>query len=127
MESGCGCGTNNEAEYKALILALSTMIGETWTSLTVMLDSELVYRQMRGEWKVKNQRLRALRDLARTILGSLVRVELRLVRSADNSAHECAEEAMREEPSPYDGVEYELEEAAVWQYKQTLAKETELI
>jgi len=51
--------TNNEAEYEALILALelASSIGD---EVTCILDSELVVKQLLGEYRVKNSRLMPL-------------------------------------------------------------------
>lgn len=126
--SGSGYGTCNEAEYKAIILALY-VVGEEQLRgelASIMLDSELVYRQMRGEWKVRSERLRKLHLLATHLWESLAGVELALIRSEENKAHRAAEEAMRKEPSPYDGVEAALREAAVWLYRKTVAEEEQV-
>ena len=49
--------TNNEAEYEALILAMELASSITDEEVTCILDSELVVRQLLGEYRVKNQRL----------------------------------------------------------------------
>lgn len=55
-----GIRTNNYAEYEAVILALATLVklvgkGETpETDVAVKMDSELVVKQMRGEYRVKH-------------------------------------------------------------------------
>ena len=51
---------NNVAEYLALLEALQHAIGLAATRLHVFSDSEIVVRQMRGEYKVKNEDLRDL-------------------------------------------------------------------
>lgn len=56
-----GLATNNIAEYTALIRALSELIARKTTDLVVVnLDSELIVKQMNGEYKVKNERLKKL-------------------------------------------------------------------
>lgn len=55
-----GIATNNVAEYRALVAGLERAADVGVSELEVVSDSELVVRQMRGEYKVKN---RALRDL----------------------------------------------------------------
>ena len=59
-----GIQTNNVAEYSALIAALEYAAGAKHKSLKVLSDSELLVRQMRGEYKVKNPALRELYDRA---------------------------------------------------------------
>lgn len=49
--------TNNIAEYEALIKALELASKFTNEEVTCFLDSELVVKQLLGEYKVKNQRL----------------------------------------------------------------------
>jgi ribonuclease HI len=55
-----GHATNNVAEYKALILALEKAKGLGARKICVRGDSELIVKQMRGEYKVKNADLRDL-------------------------------------------------------------------
>lgn len=52
--------TNNVAEYRALLLALEEAVRHAVSSLTVHSDSELLVRQLRGEYKVKAEHLRPL-------------------------------------------------------------------
>lgn len=51
-----GEGTNNQAEYKALLAAMEKAKGKT-DELECYLDSELVVKQLNREYKVKNQDL----------------------------------------------------------------------
>jgi ribonuclease HI len=55
-----GVATNNVAEYRALVAGLEKAAELGVTELAVVSDSELVVRQMRGEYKVKNAALREL-------------------------------------------------------------------
>ena len=65
-----GNGTNNEAEYRTLIRAFEDLLKElgaegidpSGVHLTVYGDSQLVIRQLQGQWKAKDVRMRALRD-----------------------------------------------------------------
>lgn len=52
--------TNNEAEYKALLHALSQCLAYSPKSVTCFLDSELVVKQLRGEYRVKHAGLKPL-------------------------------------------------------------------
>jgi probable phosphoglycerate mutase len=56
-----GVATNNVAEYRALIAGLEAALERDVTELEVVSDSELVVKQMRGEYRVKNA---ALQDLS---------------------------------------------------------------
>ena len=56
-----GVGTNNQAEYQGVIIALQEAKKISATAeLNFFLDSELVVRQLIGEYKIKNQDLRKL-------------------------------------------------------------------
>ncbi len=54
-----GVGTNNQAEYKALILALESAVN-FGDELTCCMDSELVVKQMNGEYRVNDLKMRNL-------------------------------------------------------------------
>lgn len=77
-----GRGTNNQAEYLGLIAALERLkaiIEEAGRSpqdfsLEVRGDSQLVMRQVGGEWRCKSARLRPLYDKARTLLAQFSQV-----------------------------------------------------
>lgn len=47
--------TNNQAEYRALTLAVGEALKKGATCLTIYADSELVVKQLRGEYRVKNE------------------------------------------------------------------------
>ena len=49
--------TNNEAEYKALIIGLAEASGSGCDNIVVFLDSQLLVRQINGEYQVKNKNL----------------------------------------------------------------------
>ncbi len=60
-----GFRTNNEAEYEAVIIALMklkemTLEDAKKISVEIRMDSQLVARQLKGEWKIKESRLKAL-------------------------------------------------------------------
>ena len=55
-----GVATNNVAEYRALLAGLERAAEAGIDELAVVSDSELLVKQMRGEYKVKNAALREL-------------------------------------------------------------------
>jgi ribonuclease HI len=59
-----GTGTNNFAEYSALLAALRFAVFSRCEQLTVYADSELVVRQIKGEYQVRNDGIRPLYDSA---------------------------------------------------------------
>lgn len=60
ISQGIGTATNNEAEYLALARALETAKKLGARRVRVYVDSELVARQLAGEYAVKSDRLRPL-------------------------------------------------------------------
>src|SRR5215213_3333869 len=65
-----GRATNNVAEYKALITALEKARELGMKRVKVLGDSELIVKQMRGEYRVKNPDLRVLYDEAQDMVRS---------------------------------------------------------
>ena len=55
-----GTATNNQAEYKALLAGVSVAKKQGVQELQCFLDSELVVKQVRGEYRVKNVELKLL-------------------------------------------------------------------
>lgn len=55
-----GVATNNVAEYRALVAGLERARDLAIADVEVVSDSELLVKQMRGEYKVKNPALREL-------------------------------------------------------------------
>jgi ribonuclease HI len=55
-----GRATNNQAEYRALIAALEKAVELGARQVDIRLDSELVVKQMKGRYRVKNAALRPL-------------------------------------------------------------------
>lgn len=55
-----GHATNNQAEYRALLAGLTEAKKQNIQTVTCFLDSELVVKQVRGEYRVKNEELKEL-------------------------------------------------------------------
>ncbi|MGH2788474.1 MAG: ribonuclease HI family protein [Actinomycetota bacterium] len=90
-----GHTTNNVAEYEALIAGLRLALDHGLTELDVYLDSELVVAQLKGKWKIKNDRLRGLAVTARALLSRFEKTSIRHVRRAQNThADRLANRAM---------------------------------
>ena len=79
-----GVATNNVAEYRALLAGLEKAVELGVTELEVISDSELLVKQMRGEYRVKNEALQELNAEAARLARRLGRVEYRHVRRAHN-------------------------------------------
>jgi len=78
--------TNNEAEYDSLIAGLQDLLdriegaGRQPREFAVQVrgDSSLVIKQVLGQWKAKDARMRERRDRCRRLLGRFGNVELKL-------------------------------------------------
>ncbi|HZU20106.1 MAG TPA: reverse transcriptase-like protein [Gaiellaceae bacterium] len=79
-----GTATNNVAEYRGLIAGLRQALELGVTELDVVSDSELMVKQMRGEYRVKNEALRKLADEAGRLARQLGVVDYRHVKRAHN-------------------------------------------
>ena len=90
-----GRATNNVAEYRGLAFALQKALDLGATKVTVRGDSELVIKQMRGEYRVKNANLRPIYEQAAAVAAKVgdVTYEHRL-RDANKLADKLANLAM---------------------------------
>ncbi|MCA1554152.1 MAG: ribonuclease HI family protein [Chloroflexi bacterium] len=80
-----GKRTNNQAEYEAVLVGLRAAQSLGARQLTLMLDSELVAKQLRGEYRVKDVKLKALFDEAKMLLAQFARVRIVHVPRARNA------------------------------------------
>ena len=93
-----GVATNNVAEYRALIAGLEKAVELGIEELEVVSDSELLVKQMQGEYKVKNEALRELNDEANFLERKLGRVRYKAVRREHNElADKLVNEALDRE------------------------------
>ena len=79
-----GVATNNVAEYSALVAGLERAAELGIDELEVVSDSELLVKQMRGEYKVKNRALQELVLDASRLARKLHRVSYTAVRREQN-------------------------------------------
>ncbi len=79
-----GVATNNVAEYRALLAGLERAAELGVDELEVVSDSELLVKQMRGEYRVKNAALRDLWEEAGLRARRVGRVRFRAVRREHN-------------------------------------------
>ena len=90
-----GHATNNVAEYQGLLAALDYAIEHNCRHLKVITDSELLARQINGQYKVKNPNLKVLYDRARTLIAQFDAFRIEHVRREHNrEADRLANEAM---------------------------------
>jgi ubiquinone/menaquinone biosynthesis C-methylase UbiE/ribonuclease HI len=90
-----GRKTNNYAEYSGLIAALGYAVEHSHRSLKVVSDSELLVKQIRGEYKVKSPELKVLYDEARRLIRKLDGFEIgHVLRNKNRDADRLANDAM---------------------------------
>lgn len=79
-----GTRTNNQAEYEGLLCALVESRGLGSGPVVIRTDSELLYYQMAGRYKVKNPELQVLHAKALELARTLPNVTIELVRREQN-------------------------------------------
>ncbi len=79
-----GVATNNVAEYSALVAGLERAAEVGVDELEVVSDSELLVKQMRGEYKVRNRALKELSLEAARLARKIQRVKYTAVRRERN-------------------------------------------
>lgn len=80
-----GIGTNNYAEYSALLTALRFAVFSRCEELQIFADSELVVRQIKGQYQVKNESIRFLYDAALRWASLIPRFAINHVRREQNT------------------------------------------
>ena len=98
LKQSLGSATNNVAEYRGLLAALAWATQHGIAALHIRSDSELLVKQMRGEYRVKNPGLQPLYEEARSLARQIGRVTFEHVRrelnkEADRLANEAMDEA----------------------------------
>ena len=98
LKQSLASATNNVAEYRGLLAALTWAAQHGIATLHVRSDSELLVKQMRGEYRVKNPGLQPLYEEARSLARQIGRVTFEHVRrefnkDADRLANEAMDEA----------------------------------
>jgi ribonuclease HI len=98
LKQAIAMATNNVAEYSGLVAALAWASENGLDTLHVRSDSELLVKQMRGEYRVKNAGLLPLYERAKRLAREIGRVQFEHVRrefnkDADRLANEAMDEA----------------------------------
>ena len=97
LKESIGIATNNVAEYSGLIAALAWAVTHGVSRLHVRADSDLLVKQMRGEYRVKSPGLQPLFEQARALARQIGDVKFEHVRREFNAdADRLANEAMDE-------------------------------
>ncbi len=94
VSSYIGSRTNNYAEYTALIRALKIAIYFKTKVLKIRTDSELIVKQISGEYKVKNDQIKKLYDQAVSLIKQISSCKIEHVpRSQNDKADYLAKKA----------------------------------
>ena len=92
-----GRATNNQAEYKAIIAALEHAITLGANQVEIHSDSELVVRQINGEYRVKKATLKPLYQQVKQLLGLLKGFTItHIPRQQNTEADNLANKALRD-------------------------------
>lgn len=80
-----GLATCNQAEYSAMLLALEELIRLGASSTEIRTDSQLLFSQLTGRYRVRNSQLRDLHKKALTLLSHLPEARIVLIPREENS------------------------------------------
>ena len=104
---------NNVAEYLALVEALQSALALKARKLHVYSDSEVVVRQMLGDYNCRSPRLYSLHWICRKLARSLEFSISHIRREQNREANRLAGTAARSRRAKVDGMSFQLETAAV--------------
>ena len=91
-----GQATNNEAEYQALILGLQQALSFGIQEIRIHMDSELLVRQLNGQYRVRNPRLAVFFRQAQDLLMKFEKCDIiHIAREKNREADQMANEAIR--------------------------------
>ena len=79
-----GKTTNNIAEYKALLIGLKKLVELNASSAEVRADSELMVKQLKGEYRVKHPNLIPLYQEAKLLIRQIPKFQVKHVYREDN-------------------------------------------
>lgn len=105
-----GMRTNNVAEYSGMLAALEYALAHGLSKLRIVSDSELMVKQMRGQYRVQSPELRPLYEEARQRAGKLKAFQIEHVlrgknKKADELANQAMDRGMRRKPETRGAVE----------------------
>jgi ribonuclease HI len=92
-----GRATNNIAEYTAAIIALEYAVQAGASKVGLLADSELLVKQLNGQYKVKNEGLKPLHQKVRELIAKIGSVEVKYIpRAMNKEADALANKAIDE-------------------------------
>ncbi len=100
-----GTATNNQAEYRAMTLALELARARGATELVCHADSELLVFQLQGRYRIKDLKLKALAEKVKSLASQFDRItfrqiprESRLIARADKLLNQALDQARHSPP-----------------------------
>ncbi|HYY25077.1 MAG TPA: ribonuclease HI family protein [Candidatus Udaeobacter sp.] len=95
-----GHATNNVAEYQALLIGLEALLRLNRKRVRIQSDSQLLVRQLNGEYRVKDEKLRTLSQRAISLLRQfksyrIVHVPREQNKIADRLANKAIDDALK--------------------------------
>lgn len=94
-----GIATNNEAEYKGIQRALELAVQNNVKNLTIKTDSQLVVRQLKGEYKIKSPNLKLIHNQCSLLIQKIPQWDcLHVFRENNKRADELANLALDSAP-----------------------------
>lgn len=103
IEAGAAIGiaTNNQAEYEALERGLAVALKQGVAELVVYMDSELIVKQMKQEYRIKNQELRRRYNAVVALARGFAKIRFEHVpRGKNKRADELVNKALDDNTSP---------------------------
>lgn len=96
ISESIGNATNNVAEYKAIIKALEYALSENAKNVTIFSDSELVVKQLNGEYLIKNKTLKTLVFKVAKLSEQFSKVKIiHIIREKNRLANKLATQATK--------------------------------
>ncbi len=96
VSKAIGHATNNIAEYTACIYALQEALILKADKIKIFTDSELLFKQVSGQYKVKNPKLKTLFDQIKTLVQGFASFEIQHVpREKNKDADRLASGSLR--------------------------------
>ncbi len=93
-----GIATNNFAEYSAMIVALEEAARLKAEHLRIFTDSELLYNQLKGQYKIKSENLKDLHKKANELAKSFKKIELKhVLREKNKEADKLASSVFKKD------------------------------
>ncbi len=111
LSQAIGIATNNIAEYTALIYALKEALNRKRSIIRLHTDSELIYNQLKGTYKTKNEKIKSLFAEVQQLAQQFERIEMKQIpREQNRDADGLAKKAINKEQAKVVASKFYFEE-----------------